>query len=228
MDIYSLMAIERYSVTIGLSVLNNIAYGQLLDHPTIKIAVPDNLLRLVSLARDGSKEHQEFLYTIASEFGETQIDLEAQEFAMRLGDRFSYLLETGILVAISDEDLDVTIEEFMDESFSNDRYFISLSPKSNFVKEYYLKVLSWAENKGSLIIEKTSYSFRNIGHYITTLQLPDRFDSIVDSKKKHIDKVFSFKGGKSTKWFIAALFGTAGFIHPVLGLPGLLLAYMDP
>lgn len=220
--------IERYAVVIGISTVGFFKREYLKDRPEIRIALPDNFIRLVEIAREGSEEHQKFLHKIISEFNEGEFDADPARLADDINDAFSILRETNGLIIISDEDIDDEVEFELENSFDEEKYFISLSPRDNFIKKFYLKALSWAKNTGGLLIERTSYFFKKSGHYIATLQIPDRFDDLVEAKKKHIDRVFSFRGGKGVKWFLAAISSTGGFIHPLLGVPGLFITYMDP
>ncbi len=220
--------IERYAVVVGISALGYFTRDYLKDRPEVRIALPDNFVRLVEIAKKGSEEHQRFLQTIISEFNEGEFDAELAHISHNIYDAFDSLRKANNLIIISDEDIDDDVAFELENSFDEDRYFISLSPRDNFIKKFYLKALSWAKTTGGILIEKTSYFFKKVGHYIATLQIPDRFDALVEAKKKHIDRVFTFSGGKGIKWFMAAVSGTAGFIHPLLGVPGVLIAYMDP
>ena len=220
--------IERYAIGIGISALGDLTREMMKKPPNIRVALPDSLMRLVELARDGSQEHQEFLHAIVAEFRLGEIDTEATQLTENIYHTLNLLRESNSLIAITNEDIDEEIAFYMDESFDEERYFISLSPRSNFVEDYYLKLLSWAKRTGGLLVERSSYIFQKVGSFVATLQLPDRFDDFVQAKKKHIDKVFSFRGGQGVKWFLAAVFGSAGLIHPILGAPSLLIAYMDP
>jgi len=220
--------IERYAVVLGVSALGFFSRDYLKERPEVRIALPDNLVRLIEIAREGSEEHRIFLRLIVEEFNEGELDISTNQLINNICDSYDLLKETNNLIIISDEDIDEVVNFELENSFDEERYFISLSPRDNFIKKYYLKALSWAKRTGGLLIEKTSYFFKKAGHFIATLQIPDRFDDFIDAKKKHIDRVFSFSGGKGAKWFLAAVFGTAGLIHPLLGVPSLLIAYMDP
>jgi hypothetical protein len=224
----STLGIERFGVVLGISALARLTRNDLLDRPELKIALPDNLIRLIELANDGSEQHSQFLYRVVAEFNEGDLDLSPRDLATNLYTSYRFLSEVHNLLTIAAEDIDEEVAYELEGSFDNERYFTSLSPRRNFVKDYYLRVTSWARKTGGLMIEKTSYFFKRVGHFIVTLQIPDRFDSLVDVKKKHIDRIFSFRGGKGAKWFIGTVSSTAGFIHPLLGIPGLVIAYMDP
>jgi len=222
------LGIERFGAVLGISALAGISRNDLLERPELRVALPDNLIRLIDLANEGSQEHLQFLHNVISEFIEGDLDISPRELATNLHGTYRFLSDAGNLLTISDEDIDEEVESELEGSFTDERYFISLSPRGNFVKDYYLRALSWARKTGGLLIEKTSYFFKRVGHFIATLQIPDRFDGLVDAKKKHVDRIFSFRGGKGAKWFIGTVSSTAGFIHPLLGIPGLVIAYMDP
>lgn len=222
------LGIERFGVVLGISALAGLSRTDLLDRPELRIALPDNLIRLIDLANEGSQEHLQFLHQVVSEFNQGELNISPKELATNIFASYRFLSEVGNLLTISAEDIDEEVMFELEDSFGDERYFISLSPRGNFVKEYYLRAVSWARKTGGLIIEKTSYFFKEVGHFIAALQIPDRFDTLVDAKKKHIDRIFAFRGGKGAKWFIGTVSSTAGFIHPLLGIPGLVIAYMDP
>ncbi len=220
--------IERFGIVFGISALSGLSQENLLNRPELRVALPDNLVRLIELANEESEEHLYFLHQIVSEFIQGELNVSPRELATNLYESYRFLYEIGNLITISAEDIEDDVRFELSDSFGDEHYFISLSPRGNFVKEYYLRAISWARKTGGLLIEKTSYFFQKIGHYISTLQIPDRFDKLVEAKKKHVDRIFSFKGGKGVKWFIGTVSSTAGFINPLLGVPGLVIAYMDP
>lgn len=220
--------IERYGVVLGISALSQLSREHLKERAEIRVALPDNLIRLIELANEGSEEHQYFLHHIVSEFAEGEMEISATELTTNIYVAYRALLEMDNLIIITADDIDEEVSFELEESFHDDHYFISLSPRDNFVKNYYLRVISWSKKTGGLLIEKSSYFFKKVGHFIATLQIPDRFDKMVDAKKKHIDRIFSFRGGRGVKWFIGMVSSTAGCIHPLFGIPGLIIAYMDP
>ncbi len=219
---------ERDSVTIGLSTLKTVAMGGLQEKPSVKIAIPDNLKRLISTAADGSDKHSKFLVRIINEFDPEIVKISEGDLISRLDRAFKNLSEMNMLVIITDDYIDKDVANALEDSFPDLENMIALSPKRNFLREYYTKTISWCRKEDRLILEKTRHSFNSLGQSITTLQIPDKFDMKVSSKKKHIDKVFSFKGGIGCKWLIAMVFGAAALAHPALGLPGLFLTVMDP
>ena len=219
---------EQGSVVIGLSTLKTIGTGGLLERPGIRVVIPDNLKRLVSAAAEGSDEHIKFLVKIINDYDPSIVDGSDAELVNGLYRAFRNLSEMNMLSIITDDDIDTDVAEALAEGFLGPENEISLSPKRNFLREYFTKTISWCKKTGGLIIEKTRRGFNDLGHYIATLQLPDRFDDMVLSKKKYVDKVFSFPGGKGTKWFVALVSGGAGFAYPPLGIPGLIIAFVDP
>lgn len=227
-DSLKAFSIERYAVVFGISALSGLSRETLLKQPKLRIALPDNLIRLILLAYEESEEHLLFLHQVVSEFTQDELRVSPRELATNLFIVYRFLEDGGHLLTITEEETDNQVRFELEESFDDERYFISLSPRNNFVREYYEQALSWAKRTGGLIVEKTSYFFTKVGHHIASLQIPDRIDNFLETKRKHIDRLFAFKSGKGVKWFIGTVSGTAGLYHPLLAVPGLLIVYMDP
>jgi len=67
-----------------------------------------------------------------------------------------------------------------------------------------------------------------MGEYIVSLQFPNMADAFVKDKQQFINRVFSFSGGKYTKWFIGASISVGGLAYPPLGVLGVGIVFVDP
>ena len=132
------------------------------------------------------------------------------------------------LKIITDEELDPIISEALHESFIAQGYEISLSPKKNFMRDYFAKALSWSKKTGAVIIETTKRNLVHLGEYVVSLQLPKRSDAIVKDKQKFLNRIFSFTGGKTVRWILGISISVAGVAHPVFGAVGFGIAFIDP
>lgn len=220
--------VDTDSVAIGLSTLKTVAMGGLKEKPSARVAIPEDLKRLVHAAIEGSEEHKRFLIRVMNYYDRSTAAAGDAELISGIYKALKNLSNMDALIIITDDDVDREVAIALENSFPSSSNEISLSPKRNFLREYYTKIISWSKKTSGLIIEKSRRVFSQIGHHITTLQIPDKFDRLVSSKQRHIARVFSFRGGKGTKWFVSLASSAAGFLHPLLGAPGLIIAFMDP
>lgn len=212
----------------GLSSLYHMASGSFVFDSPYRFAIPGNLIKLLEFVDKGSEEHAEFLKHIVLEDHADKQELSGDEIAASLIPIFAELEGLDRLVVISRDMIDQEIEEALSDSFADDGYNISLSPKRNFVRDYFSRALSYSKKTGAIIIETTKNKFVALGEYIVSLQLPNKADAFVKDKQKFISRVFSFRGGKWTKWFIGASISVGGLAYPPLGVLGVGIAFADP
>lgn len=201
--------------------------GAVLDSP-FRYAIPENLMKLLDMAAEGSEEHVKFLSRVVLEDHPDREQLPIDVIVAHLRGFFAELYELDHLTVIRDEDVDPVIEEAIIDSFEEGGYDISLSPKKNFIRDYFARALSWSKKTGAVLIESTKKSFVALGDYIVSLQLPQKADALVKDKQRFVNRVFRFSGGKSVKWVLGLTIAVSGLAYPPLGVIGVGIAFIDP
>ncbi|KOH46218.1 hypothetical protein [Sunxiuqinia dokdonensis] len=212
----------------GPSSLYYIASGAFRFNSSFRFAIPDNLMRLLDFAAQGSDEHIRFLSRIVLEDHADQESLPADEIISNLRGIFRELQSLDRLLIIADEAIEPSVEEAIAGSFGDSDYEIALSPRRNFIREYFTKALSWSKKNGAVIIESTKKSFVALGDYIVSLQLPQKVDAIVEDKQSFMNRLFSFDGGKGVQWVIGVSIAVGGLSVLPIGAVGVGLAFIDP
>lgn len=235
-DLLKMFAEQTDVVGLGPSALGSLA---LIENPwraEITIAIPDTLLRLASLVREGSAEHRDYLIKLIRYYQQppqqvrfgAPIDVDEVEEVEKIVDVILVLHESDRLLILGEEVIDPGIERDLVELHPASIFEISLSPKSNFLRDYIVRVYSWSKRTGGKVVECGDKLYRKIGRYISTLQLPDRLDRAVDLKSRYIRRLFGFKGGKATRYFVGLVVGVGGLAIPAFGVAGAVIAFADP
>ena len=239
-EIVSMFSNPHRVVAAGPSSLQYLASGELVLHPASRLAIPDNLLSLLTRVREGSSEHHAFLIRIMRYFRgrrrHTQ-DRESSgdnELVFRVVSLILGLRDANRLDVIDDEMIDPKIQESLVRLYPSKAFEISLSPKKNFLREYVVKIWSWSKRTGGLIVERTRRVFSDIGHYISAIQIPDKLDYYTNIKSKFFNRVFNFRGGKATKYFVGIAVAIVGLGNPAAAvtgaatMAGIVIAFTDP
>ncbi len=198
---------DPITVIFGPSSLYYIAKGdfQVEVPQNIKFALPDNLLHLIEISLGGSEKHRNFLKKIVVESHEEEEKeerLSADVIVRNLYEYFFKVIPNGRLYKINEGDIEGYIRELVSTSFENQGYEIELSPIGNWMREFYLRALSWSKKTGAVIVETTKRYYDELKNYIASLEIPERFDAIIDKKQEFIGSLFKNKGGKAAKWFL--------------------------
>ncbi len=232
--IYSFAQGPVETIAIGPSALEPLALDEMVIDGSTKIAIPENLLRLLLYIRDGSERHRRVLVRVLHHFRprwantrfiDPRMDEAIVDRLMSLIERFE---AEGRIVAITDEVRDEGIEHALRQLFPGPGYEIELSPKRNFLREYLVLAFSWSKKTGGAILEKTRRIFSDVGRHIATLQLPDKLDGAITAKSRFFDKIYAFRGGRATKFFVAGAVAVTGVWNPAIGAAGIVLVFMDP
>lgn len=220
-------------VALGLSSLESFANDELHLNDNPQVAVPDNLIRLLVLIRNGSIEHRRFLIRIIRYFREREINTpELDEIDNSTVDRiiiaFDEFQKNDRLVVITDEINDEEIQESLNGLYPGSAFEISLSPKRNFLRDYLVRIYSWSKSTGGIILERSRRVFSDVGHHIATLQFPDKIDHYTKLKSQYLGRMFGFRGGRSTKFFVGCVISIAGLNNPIASIAGVIIAFADP
>ena len=96
------------------------------------------------------------------------------------------------------------------------------------IRQYFTTTLGHAQRTQKAILTRGRDFVRFLRNRVIELELPSKADSIVEKKAALGARLFPFKGGKATKWFIVIALGAASFGSPVAGGAALALAFTDP
>ena len=189
-----------------------------------QIYIPDSLLKLISLSKE-NYEYREFLRKFIFYFS-YQGSSEVAEYQW---DRFYANIEKLSINPIAAEDIDDRyVYETILSIFERHTFYISMSPKMNFLGDVLAKIIGFSKKTGVLILSKTRRFANLLREKIVTIELPKKFDDVVIKKQEITGQIFRFQGGRATKFFIGVMLSAGGFIHPAIGVPGIVFAFMDP
>jgi len=205
------------------SVLHYLMSHELEDND-YRAYIPDSLYKLISLSKD-SDEYKEFLRKFLFYFS-YQRSSEMVEYNW---DRFYENLEKISINTITDEDIEDK-EEYQTilSMFGKHSFYVSMSPKMNLLGDVLAKIIGFSKKTGVAILSKTRRLANLLRERIVTLELPKKFDNAVVKKQEITGQLFHFQGGRAAKFFIGVILSAGGFIHPVIGVPGIVFAFMDP
>ena len=212
----------------GPSSLYYIANGSAQIDIPYKIAVPDILMNLIRSAREGNENHNQFLFNLIMEDHKDEEQLTHDVIVDHLFSYFRIIYEQNKLYEITVEDIDKTISQELSESFPDQGYEISLSPEQNFMRNFFIRALSWSRKTGAIIVESTINKFVALGKYIHSLQLPSKADAIIKEKQEFLNSIFNFNGGRALKWFIGVAIAIGGLPHVSIAALGVGVAFIDP
>lgn len=221
------------AIALGPSSLESLANEELWPNESQMVAVPDNLMRLLSRIREGSQEHRLFLIRLIRYFRarswQTSHHEDQDDYVVtRIIEAVSTFEDGGRLIVISAEMAEPDIQESLGNLYSGRAFEIALSPKRNFLRDYLIRIYSWSKRTGGMILERTRRVFSDMGHHIATLQLPDKLDHYVGLKSRYVGRMYGFRGGKAAKFFVGCAISIAGLGSPAASIAGVVIAFADP
>jgi hypothetical protein len=196
--------------------------------------IPDNLLRLIERSKENS-EYRQFLKSFLSFF--------RYGFSRNLSEEDWYLFFDNIqrmnIKPITQEMLkpEENNDYYYDylKFFQNHVFYLSMSPRINFLGDCIAKIMEYSRQSGILIISKSRKLANLLREKIVSLELPQSLaelpndlDAFFRHKSDLLNKIFDFPGGRPTKFFIGVCLGIGGFIHPAIGGLGVAFVFMDP
>lgn len=116
----------------------------------VRVAVPDNLIRLFQYAAEGSGTHLKFLSFVFNQkwFRADQHQEKWMTFSRDRMLMIKSLEMAGRLIRITEEDIDPSVASAFRDAFGN-RYEIELSPRRNFLREFFTRALSFSVSVAS-------------------------------------------------------------------------------
>lgn len=225
---YEPFVLRTSDIGLGLSALRSLADDQLQLPEGVRLAVPDNLIRLAGYVRAGSFEHSQFLERVIlnfqPQFARQRADYRDNEIAFRFASALLERYESNDIEVI--EDVDEEVLAHLDESFPS--YVISLSPPSHFVRLYLAKLYSWSLRESAMIVERGRRVINQVSHLITTIQFPDRLAAFFRIKDRFSIRLFAPLGGRPVKYFVCIAVAGLGLTYLSAGVAGLAIAVIDP
>ncbi len=191
-----------------------------------QIYIPDSLSKLISLSKNNN-EYRAFLGRFLQYFSYRR----NSKLADYDWDKFYNNIEKIHITPITIEDIEKEEYESILSMFKKHTFYISMSPKMNFLGDVLAKIIIFSKKTGIAILSKTRRLSNLIRRKIATLELPKKFDEAVLRKKEITDQLFRFPGGKATRFFIGVILTVEGFIHPsypFIGALDMLFVFMDP
>ena len=189
-----------------------------------QIYIPDSLFKLIVLSKDND-EYRAFLSRFLRYFSYRR----SSELVEYDWDKFYGNIKNISIIQITAEDIEDKKEyETILSMFEKHTFYISMSPRMNFLGDVLAKIIGFSKKTGILILSKTRRFANLLREKIVTIELPKKFDDVVIKKQEITGKIFRFQGGRATKFFIGVILSAGGFIHPAIGVPGIVFAFMDP
>jgi hypothetical protein len=188
------------------------------------VYIPDTLLKLITLSKEND-EYKRFLIKFLTYFSYSRTSTFSENnYGMFYSNMEKLKTKPITLENIDDKEK----YEKIVSMFERHKFYISMSPKINFLGDILGKIIGFSKTRGIAILSKTRRLSNLLREKIIALELPERFDKAVMGKQEVVGELFDFQGGKATKFFIGIALSFGGFIHPAIGVPGLMFAFMDP
>ena len=215
---------EPTAIGAGITCLQAIAEGNFNEGNEVTVAVPAELLRLAEKAAS-DPEAQGFVVMLLREFCDVN-DERGYVLARQLHDRLTSAKGRAryeVIDIAADPEIDGLLDGFFDER----RFEISLSPKDNFIRRYYAKLISWSKKTGQVIVERTEKTFTELTRFIVSLQIPKHVAAAFKWKEEMARKLF---GGRIPKFFVGIALAIALRHHhqETLANAHVVFAFFDP
>jgi len=196
--------------------------------------LPDNLIRLIDRSKD-SEEYQTFLKSFLTYFryGYSR-QIEENDWQL-----FYENIQSMTIKPISQETIKSDLQDNYYENylkmFSDHDFYISMSPKINFLGDCIAKIMEFSKRTGKIILSKSRKLANLLREKIISLELPKHLaempnymDNGLRVKSELLNRMFDFKGGRTIKFFVAVCLGVGGFSHPAIGGIGVAFIFIDP
>jgi len=196
--------------------------------------LPDNLIRLIDRSKE-NKEYQAFLKSFLTYFryGYSR-QIEENDWSLFYQNIKSMTIKPISQDNIKSDQQDNYYENYL-KMFSDHDFYISMSPRINFLGDCIAKIMEFSKRTGKTILSKSRKLANLLREKIISLELPRRFAEMPDHldnglriKSELLNRMFDFRGGRTTKFFVAVCLGVGGFIHPVVGGIGVVFVFVDP
>ena len=179
------------------------------------IYIPDKLHELILKTENSEKKvekehYRKFLLKFLNYFTYNAISHRHYDeyFYERFFENYKYFAEN--LKIIKEDDVDKKSYQFCMETFKNNSFYISMSPKMNFLGHVLGQIIGFSNKNKTIIIMKTRKFANLFREKIMVIELPEKiqsisshFDELLNEKKKITEQFFIPFGGNKTKYFIS-------------------------
>ncbi len=196
--------------------------------------LPENLVRLIDKSKE-NKELRDFLksFLFYFRYGYSR-NIEENDWTV-----FYQNIQRMTIKPISQADIKTDQKENYYDNylklFNDHKFYVSMSPMINFLGDCIAKIMEFSKITGKMILSKSRKLANLLREKIISLELPkhlaetpNHFDNGLKIKSELLNKMFDFKGGRTTKFFVAVCLGIGGFIHPAIGGIGVAFIFIDP
>ncbi len=219
---YGTISVPPNKLIFDPSVLYTLMHHEL-KKGNFEIYTPDRLLDIIDLSRKNDK-YKAFLRRFLCYFSYRGVaSIEEHHWEMLYRN-----IERVPIRRITDENIEVQEYNTIRSMFEKHSFYISMSPKVNFLGEIVAKIICFSKKTSIAILSKTRRLLSLVRERIVALELPRKLDDIVLRKQKVTGQLFDFHGGKATKFFVGVVLSVTSYFSPIIGVPGMLFVLMDP
>ncbi len=188
---------------------------------------PDTISNLIDRAREGEQERA-FLLGFLNYWGQKRYKSTPFDWS-----RFFENINRMKIVPITDEMLAINEEgnemNFFLQQFINHPFYTTFSPLKNVLGDCVGKIMLFSRKTGKKILSKTRRLSKLLREKITVLEIPKRFNEILQLKRNLTAKLTKkIPGKENTKFFIGFGIAVGGFWWEPVGVVGIAYAFLDP
>lgn len=195
------------------------------------LRVPQCIDDLLSRESDGSAEVLKALITWARPETRTFSDPALETIADSIRSRYAALKQYGYLQSITDES-DPEIAAALARALPAAKQQTGVVQRmKETVRKSITTVLSFSKRTGMAILMRGRELTEFVRDWFISLELPAKADRVIKKKAAFTSRVFAFKGGQATKFFVGIALGVAGLFvgaPAIVNISGLALAVVDP
>ena len=152
------------------------------------------------------------------------------ELVGRVLEAYQRLKELGILRVVKDERASPELVEAIPEIVRQaERLQRGQKPtRRAVISQYLVTILEHSRRRSVAIIARGRRLLSKLIGRAGVLELPAKSDEVLKRKQEWFGRLFAFRGGRTTKYFIVVGFAGLALPFPWVGVPGAIFAAIDP
>ena len=184
-----------------------------INETSITYYLPDNLIRLIKRSKE-SNELSEFLKSFLTYFRYGYSKKVNNQGLKTLYQNIERMIIKPISIEnLKSEKTESNYEKYL-MLFSDHDFYISLSPRINFLGDCVAKIMEFSKYTGRLILSKSRRFANLLREKIISIELPKRIDNVIHAKNELLNRMFEFKGGESYQILYSSFFRSWGIDLP--------------